>query len=163
MLQVKRFAAAARPPVGGQRRLAARHKRGRQGGAAIVELALTLILFLVVVFTLLEFGRMMWTYSTLAHLTRQAGRVCAVRGSVNPITHSEVHTLINAQAPANGLIGGEVGVYTYWNDVANPAEISRGDFVEVRLTYPFQFLTASLVAPNSSIKLSSTTRMVVAN
>ena len=163
MLQVKRFAAAAQPPAGGPRRLVARHKRGRQGGAAMVELALTLLLFLVVVFTLLEFGRMMWTYSTLAHLTRQAGRVCAVRGSVNPITHSEVHTLINAQAPANGLSAGDVGVYTYWNDDSDPAEISRGDFVEVRLTYPFQFLTGSIVSPNSSIELSSTCRMVVAN
>ncbi len=138
-------------------------RRRAQRGAAIVELALSFVLFIVVVMTLLEFGRMMWVYSTLAHVTRQTARISVVRGSLYPISHGQIHDIVEAQAPPNGLDGTVMGVYSYWNDDPAPASIERGDFLEITLTYPFQFVTGQLVAPDSTVQLSSTTRMVVSN
>ena len=147
------------------KRISSRIMKRRRGqrGAAIVELALTMVLFVVIVMTLLEFGRMMWVYSTLAHVTRQTARISVVRGSLRPISPAQIHDVVAAQAPPNGLDGEIVGVYSYWNDDPAPASIERGDFLELTLTYPFQFVTGQLVSPTSSIELSSTTRMVVSN
>lgn len=138
-------------------------RKKRQGGMAIVEFALSFVVFIVIVMTLLEFGRMMWVYSTLAHVTRQTGRISAVRGSLRPISHAQIHDVVEAQAPPHGLDGQIMGVYSTWNDNPAPATIKRGDFLEITLTYPFQFVTGQLVAPNSNVQLSSTTRMVVSN
>ncbi len=138
-------------------------RRSGQRGAAMVELALSFVFFIVVVLTLMEFGRMMWVYSTLAHVTRQTARISVVRGSLYPITPAQIEAVVGVQAPPNGLDSDVMGVYSYWNDDPAPASIERGDFLELTLTYPFQFVTGQLVAPNSSVELSSTTRMVVSN
>ena len=138
-----------------------RHRKQR--GATIVEFAMGFTVFLVVIFTLVEFGRLMWTYSTLAHVTRQAGRFCVVRGSENPVTTTDLQTVINRHANSSGLDSSLIGVTTKWNDDPTPASIERGDFVEVRLSYPFRFVTAPIVVAGNSLQLSSTCRMVVAN
>ena len=162
MSSSKRSVAGGRQSAGGLRRLVAR-KRGRRRGATIVEFALVFIVFLVVVFALMEFGRLMWTYSTLAHVTRQVGRFSVVRGSVNPATTSEIQAVVDRHSNSTGLDSSQVVVSMSWNDVVSPASIERGDFVEVQLTYPFQFVTGSLIVPNNTLQLGSTCRMVVAN
>ena len=64
----------------------ARRRSQAQRGSTIVEFSLVFILFIVVLMTLMELGRGMWTYATLAHAARQAGRFCMVRGSASPAT-----------------------------------------------------------------------------
>ncbi len=53
---------------GGRRRFDLGKKRRR--GATVVEFSLVFMLFLVVITALIEFSRVMWTYATLAHVTR---------------------------------------------------------------------------------------------
>ena len=144
-----------------RQRLNLRKKRRR--GAVIVEFTLVFMLFLVVVVTLMEFGRAMWTYATLAHATRQVARFCMVRGSENPATASDLQAVVDRQCSSSGLDSSKVVVTTTWNDDPTPASISRGDFVQVQLTYPFRFVTAPLLLADNSLQLSSTCRMVVAN
>jgi hypothetical protein len=57
--------------------MAIEHRR-RQRGAAIVELALALPLFLLVVFGTMEMARMMYLWNTLQEVSRRAARAAAV-------------------------------------------------------------------------------------
>ncbi len=57
---------AAKQPMGD------RHRAHR--GQATVEFALTIVLLLMVVIGILEFGRIVWLYNTLSNLTREIAR-----------------------------------------------------------------------------------------
>ncbi len=50
---------------------------GRRG-ATIVEFALVFVLFFVVLLAIMEVGRGMWVYATIATATRRAGDYCMV-------------------------------------------------------------------------------------
>ena len=67
-----------------------------------------------------------------------------------------------------GLDASEVTLSTTWNPddatpITNPADVSRGDIVQVRVTYPFRLITGNLIIDGGTIQMGSTTRMVVAN
>lgn len=146
------------------RRQANKHRARR--GATIVEFALTFLLFLLVVLTLLEIGRGMWTYTTLAQAARQAGRYAIVRGSENPTTLANIRTVVERHA--RGLDGSEISINAVWNphdDTPNldPSAVQRGDIVEIKLVYPFRLVSSPIVLAQSTLMMSSTTRMVVAN
>ena len=145
----------------------ARRRSQAQRGSTIVEFSLVFILFIVVLMSLMELGRGMWTYATLAHAARQAGRFCMVRGSASPATDTEVRSLIEKNC--SGLETASVTLSTSWKDPedgavrASAAAVERGDVVEVRVGYPFQLLTGRLILAQHSLPMSATTRMVVAN
>ena len=69
-----------RPKAQEQARLA----RTRRHGATMVEFSLVFLLFVVVLVALMEFGRAMWTYATIAHAARQGARYGMVHGSAKP-------------------------------------------------------------------------------
>ncbi len=128
----------------------------------MVEFSLIFLLFVVVLVALVEFGRGMWTYATIAHAARQGGRYCMVRGSFNPTTLAALKTAVKKHCI--GLDPTQVGVTASWNGGADPTAIERGDFVEVEVTYPFQFAAAGLLLEGSnSIAMRSKTRMVLLN
>ena len=58
-------------------------KRDGERGAALVEFAICATIFLVVVFGVLEFGRMLWVHNALADATRRAARYAVTRGKSN--------------------------------------------------------------------------------
>ncbi len=62
--------------------------RTRRHGATIVEFSLVFLVFVVVLVALMEFGRAMWTYATIAHAARQGARYCMVHGTENTATIS---------------------------------------------------------------------------
>ena len=115
----------------------------------------------VVVMALMEFGRAMWTYTTIAHATRQAGRYCMVRGSLDPTTLADVRAVVERHA--TGLESSKIGLTGSWGGDADPSTVERGDIIVVTVTYPFQFVTGSLLITNSAISMSSTTRTLAAN
>jgi Flp pilus assembly protein TadG len=55
--------------------------RGRQGGQAIVEFALTVVLLMLLMFALLELSIFMYTYSVLANAAKEGVRYAIVHGS----------------------------------------------------------------------------------
>ena len=67
-------------------------------GATLVEFALSFVLFLMLMMAILEGAVMLWTYSTLAHATRQAGRYAMVHGARNPVTDKAVQDRVAANA-----------------------------------------------------------------
>ena len=68
--------------------------RTRRHGATIVEFSLVFLVFVVVLVALMEFGRAMWTYATIAHAARQGARYCMVHGTENTATISGVEQAV---------------------------------------------------------------------
>jgi Flp pilus assembly protein TadG len=122
----------------------------------MVEFSLAFIIFLVLVVSLFEFGRLAWTYTAVHFASRQASRLATVRSKTNPTTSGEM--LAVAKQFAIGLDPAQLTMVTNYN----PATVRRGSLVTVRLTYPFNFAFGGLV-PQSQIPLRSTSMVVVAN
>lgn len=142
-------------------------KRGdaRRRGNAIVEFAFVFILFLIVLLTMMELGRGMWVYSTIATATRRAGDYCMVHGSLRPGAAADISDIV--QRYTKGLNQSRLTVTTTYNPdsdspFTNPANVSRNDIAQVRITYPFRLLIG-LIIPGNHIPMTSTTRVVVAN
>lgn len=136
----------------------------------MVEFSLAFIPFFLIIVGLLEFGRAMWTYNTMSHVARQVGRYLMVRGSERPTTAADI--LAVAEKHAVGIESSKLTVTVEWDDANNPdtaattdpSAVRRGQLVEVRVAYPFQFAVGVLFGPNlNTLTLASTTRMVVAN
>lgn len=142
-------------------------QRHRRRGATIVEFALTFMLFFVMVLALMELGRGMWTYATIAHASRQAGRYCMIRGSENPTTLTAIREVVEKHC--SGLNTSALTISCAWRSpvedvsTADPADVERGDIVEVRVSYPFHLVAGGLILAGNTIQMGATTRMVVAN
>ena len=148
------------------RRRAAARKVAGERGATIVEFALTFMLFLVIILALLELGRGMWVYSTVAHGARQGGRFSIVHGTEGPTTLSEI--LEKVKKNCIGLEPDNINVSVVWNPDSgtpklNPANARRGDIVEVTVSYPLRLVTSPLILAGNTLTVSSRSRMVVAN
>lgn len=128
--------------------------RGRRG-AAVVEFGLAFILFLTLVVSLFDFGRLAWTYTAVHYASRQAARFTTVRSKGNPTSSNEI--LGVAQTHAIGLDPSGLTIVTNYN----PATVKRGSLITVRLNYPFKFAFGLL--PQSTIPLQSTSMVVIAS
>ena len=142
-------------------------KRGnaRRRGNAIVEFAFVFILFFIVLLTMMELGRGMWVYATIATATSRCGDYCMVRGSLRPGVASDITDI--AQKYTKGLDQSELTVTTTYNPdsdspFTDPADASRNDIAQVRITYPFRLLIGFII-PGDHIHMTSTARVVVAN
>ena len=134
---------------------AATRNRGRRGHA-VVEFGLAFVLFLGLVVNLFDFGRLAWTYTAVHYASRQASRFTTVRGKTNPTSSSEI--LGVARTHAIGIDPALLTMVTNYN----PATVSRGRLITVRLNYPFNFAFGALV-PQSTIPLQSTSMVVIAS
>lgn len=82
-----------------------------QRGAAMVEFALIALLFFMLLFGIIEFGRAFFTYNTLVEATRRGARVAAVCPiSANGITQVKQVTVFDPTTPdgvtsITGLLG----------------------------------------------------------
>ena len=66
-----------------QRNRASKANGGRQGGQAIVEFALTVVLLMLLMFALLELSIFIYTYSVLANAAKEGVRYAVVHGANN--------------------------------------------------------------------------------
>ena len=83
-------------------------------GAELIEFGLVSIFVLILMFGIMEFGRGIWIYGSVAHLAREGARWSIVRGSESPrtTTPTEVETYVNSVAA--GMTG--LTVTTTWDD-----------------------------------------------
>jgi Flp pilus assembly protein TadG len=139
-------------------------------GATMVEFALFFMLFLVVAVALMELGRGVWTYTTVAHAARQGARYAQVHGSLYPITNGDSSIEQVVKNNAVGLDPQEVAVTASWEswDPVNSVWVqdnvnAQGSIVKVQVSYPFRLVTGPLVLSQNTIQLRSTSRMIVAN
>ncbi len=99
---------------------------GSTGGNPAVEMALVLPVFLALIYGVIEFGRVLWTLSTLHYAVEEAAR-CA---SINTTTCG-TSTQIKAYAAARAST---IGVAT---SVFTPTTVACGHKVAASYVFPF--------------------------
>jgi Flp pilus assembly protein TadG len=133
-----------------------RRSRDRQRGSAMVESALTMVLYFMIVFGIVGFGRAMWAYTFVSHAAREATRWASVRGSqsASPVsTAAPIDTYIRNN-DMMGLDPADMPTITAsWAASNDP-----GDTVTVTVTYN----ATKLVPFIPAIMVSSTSKMVIA-
>ncbi len=128
----------------------------RRNGAALVEMALVLPVFLTVVLGIMEFGRAMMVSNLVANAARQGARLSVTAGSTNESVTTEVQSFMTE---AIGVSSGNVNVtITVTAAAGNPdpvnnvANAKRGDTCKIHVTVPFN--SVSLVAADHLAGLS---------
>ena len=104
----------------------------------MVELSLCLLLAVTLVYAVMEFGRIVYSYTVLAGATREASRYAIVHGSLSgsPATQTEIREQVTRWAI--GLDTSAVAVNATWVPSNAP-----GSTVRVEATYtitPFSWL-----------------------
>jgi hypothetical protein len=120
----------------------------------MIEFALTFLLFLALFVGLVEFGRAVWSYTTVAHCARQAARFAMVRGTANAATDDQIRTVIEQNAI--GLTASDLSVATEWLP-----DRERGSIFRVRVQYPFRSFVGTWLLPQSEVQLASSARVVI--
>jgi Flp pilus assembly protein TadG len=119
-----------------------RRKDGRRGrGAALIESALVLLLFLTLVLGTIEIGRMVFAYNFVSWAASSGSRFASVRGerSGQPASAKDVRDFVMARAI--GVDPRAVAVQTAWTPNALP-----GSVVRVTVSYDFTPLVGFLPA-----------------
>lgn len=124
-----------------------------ESGQALVEMAMTLVLFVMLVFGILDAGRMLWSYSLVSNAAREAVRYAIVRGENSgdrEATAAQVEAV--ARQVAIGLTPLDVTVT--WVPDNEPGSL-------VRVAVGYNFRPGVNLYQFTSIRLASTSEMVI--
>jgi Flp pilus assembly protein TadG len=136
-------------------------------GQVLVEFALSILIFLVLVFGVLDFGRALYAYHAVSYAARAGTRYASVRGATCnvvsgcPATQSSVTSYIESVSP--NLSPSNLTVSVSWVTGNNgcPAGTSPtnspGCSVQVAISYKFIWLFSFLPATT----MTSTSQMVI--
>lgn len=147
-----------------------------QRGASMVEFAISASALLLIMFGILEFGRVMYTYHTVSNAARLASRYAIVRGANCTLldncpdaTSAQIQTWVQSQVPM--VDSNSLSVTATWSTSNDPStdcsatdpagNDTPGHLVCVTVSYPFNF--AIPFVSNTPLTLSSTSKMVIAN
>lgn len=113
-----------------------------------------MIVFLVIIFGLMDFGRMVWSYTTVSYGAREATRYAMVRGSGSghTATVSQIQGIVTSHSI--GLDPSNVTTTVTFTPDQNP-----GSTVKVVVTY--QFYPIAPYIPIGPIAMKSTSQMVI--
>lgn len=126
--------------------------KGRgDGGAAAVEFALVLPLLLMLIFGVIDFGRMMHAQLVVAEAAREAARASALVDNATAEARGEAIT-DSLGAPSDG------GPVTEVTDGCD-ALPSPDDMTTVTVTFAFRFITPIALGDGDGVTLSSTSVM----
>ncbi|WP_419955714.1 TadE/TadG family type IV pilus assembly protein [Neobacillus niacini] len=117
-----------------------------ESGQSLVEFALVLPLLVVLLFGIIDFGRIFHAYLTIDHAGREAARAASIGKDETNIKNVAV-----TQGTSIGLTSGQVNV----------ASGSSGADATITITYPINFLTPVIGDIVGSITLKDTTVMRV--
>jgi Flp pilus assembly protein TadG len=131
-----------------------RRVRSRRRGAAAVEFAVVAPVFLLLVFGIVEFGRMLMVHQVLTNAAREGARRAVLRGTtsadvVNTVRNYLAGTSINAQAATVAL------------SPESPSSSSAGDPMTVAVSIPFaevSWLPTPAFLGDKKLSASSTMR-----
>jgi len=129
-----------------------RNRRERQRGAALVEGALTFTTFLMLLFGIMDFGRLIWARNMLGNAAREGARFAIVRGSTSGRAATQSNIASVVQSSAVGL-SSAVSTNVTWTPGNAP-----GNAVTVRAQYTF---TPILPFIPYSVNLQSTSKMTI--
>ncbi len=142
--------------------------RGREEGQALVEFAFLGVVLFIIIFGMVDVGRAVMNYNTLAQATREGTRYAIVHGgdSLDPSGPDSEHFTApssdekvtqTVEKFTSGLNLSQLTVEAEWPDGSN----RRGDTVKVTSTYEYQPMFNFL--GTLSITLSSSSTMSITN
>lgn len=117
--------------------------RDEKGGAS-VEFAIVAVLFLALVFGIIEFGILMFDKQVLTNASREGARAGVVM-RVPRVSDATIQSIVNQYAQEHMVSFGSSSTLT---TTVSPLEASRtgslfGTELVVNVTYPFEFLVLS--------------------
>jgi Flp pilus assembly protein TadG len=125
-------------------------RHGRQDGQSLVEFALVLPIFLLLVFAIFDVGRVVWASDSLANAAREAARYAIVHGkdSGSIATKSDIRGVAQGYSIAGGT--GITVTVCYGSGCSGDTDVSgavnqRGTPVTVAVTSSVPMLTGSLL------------------
>ena len=129
--------------------------RRRRAGQAVIEFALSGMLFLILLLTIMDMAYAVFSYTTICAAARAAVRYAIVHGpsSPSPATDAQIQQVALNAAPGVALVLSEVTVT--WPTDPN---LSTKKDAQVKIVHLYKL--QALVAP-VSLNLSSTSRMLV--
>ena len=127
-------------------RFRSRATRQRKPGQAIVEFALASLVFLMIVFGTIDFGRAIFTAVTLHNAVREGARY----GKVNPTQTGTIQTKVTDQVSKTGSSVSSV-------TVSCSSGCTSGNSMTVTASIPFQAITQQLLGISPFTMSSSST------
>jgi len=117
------------------RNLSQKNRRGFRGGQAMLEFAMTAVVFFTMVFGIIEFGYAFYCYDLCSYAAKNGTRYAIVHGSNSgsPAQASDVKSYVLTQIA--GLDPNNVTVNTTWSPDNSP-----GSAVTVQVQYNFHFV-----------------------
>ena len=132
-----------------------RRRRIKRRGAAAVEFALVAPVFFLMVFGMIEFGRMVMVQQVITNASREGARL-AVLDSPTPTAGVVANTVENYLQNA-GISGGSVTI-----DPSEPTTAGYGDPVTVTVRVPFGSVSwlpsPMFISGNTNLKASTVMR-----
>jgi Flp pilus assembly protein TadG len=125
-------------------------RRNSQRGQTLVEFALAVMLFLTLLFGIIEFGRALWSWNTIVQATRAGARFAVTSDPTNDTAIKNWVVYHNAAGTGdpvlNGLATNNVNVSFLANDGTDmSATRYKSDVVQVGVTgYTFNFIVPLL-------------------
>ena len=147
-------------------------------GSAIVEMALSSMILLAMILGTIEMCLALYTYNFISEAAREGARYAMVRGSSCTvltdcgITSAQIQTYLQGLALGGSNASKYMTVTTTWLSASSTLPTTwtscgttqcndPGNAVRVKVSYAFPLNIPFL--PNSTLKMSSTSQMVIAN
>ncbi|HEU4340264.1 MAG TPA: TadE family protein [Candidatus Binatia bacterium] len=136
-------------------------KPAAEAGQATVEFTLCFILFLLLIFLIVEGGRMIFYYDTVSHVAREGARFAIVRGSssASPASQTDIANFVKARAVGVSVKTVDVCWKTAPTSACDNTPKGPGSIVQVKVISDFD--PVAPIIPQGIITLSSTTQMVI--
>ena len=131
-------------------------KRRTERGSARLESALCLLLFVTLCYSVMEFGRLIYSYNILAGATREATRWAIVHGGNSGSVATQATLEEKVKHWAIGLDRSAIAVTPTWSD---PVSKAPGSSVLVVTQYTLRPFTKLITA--GTIVMSTRSEMVI--
>lgn len=131
-----------------------RRRKHRQRGQAMLESALVFLVFIVIIFGLMDFGRMVWIYTMISNGAREATRYAIVRGtsSGHTATVAQIQAIVLSTSP------GVDSANTTTTVTFSPSQ-AAGSTVQVAVSYKCYPIGPYI--PVGPITLDSTSKLTI--
>ena len=129
-------------------------RQQKQKGSVVVEASLTFLIFIVLILGIMDFGRIIWTYTTIAEGAREATRYAIVHGasSGHQATVADIQGIVTSRTI--GLSAADLTT-----TVTFTPDQTAGSTAKVAITYNFRPVAPYI--PSGTISLKSTSQMVI--
>jgi len=118
----------------------------------MVEFALSFVLFILLVFAVMEGGKAIWTWTTLQHGVREGARL-AIMQADNASADTNIANIIKARTI--GIPANDITVTTTWTGTAG------GDVVSITAAYRMPVMFGGLVFGSSGVNLQARSSAVI--